>query len=249
MKNQNIILSGFLANLLGIILGIILTFGVSSLWQKHQEKKKTKEMLVLVRNELEINKKWFQDMGAAIEKDCYIYQKILESKNNWESLPSDTLDAYFIRIVNIYFSPLYSSAWQIFHNSEMIQNIDNKELVIRLTECYFWIDKIQRYFETEYLEKKKKALVPAIVEHPAQYLDTLMNHNESVVFYTAMAKVNPLQPLFLFVESIIDYNILLLDKYGDFKYDMGELDKEYEAFIEERRNILPPKNDTTENNN
>ena len=32
--------SGFFTNLLGVILGITLTFGVNSLWQKREEKKK-----------------------------------------------------------------------------------------------------------------------------------------------------------------------------------------------------------------
>jgi len=60
MNNKKIIWSGFLSNLLGVILGIVLTLGVSSLWQQREEKQRTKEILILVRNELETNKEWFK---------------------------------------------------------------------------------------------------------------------------------------------------------------------------------------------
>ena len=60
MNNKKIIWSGFLSNLLGVILGIVLTWGVSSLWQQREEKQRTKEILILVRNELETNKEWFK---------------------------------------------------------------------------------------------------------------------------------------------------------------------------------------------
>jgi len=51
---------GFLINLTGVILGIMLTFGVNSLWQRREENKRTREMLILVRNELIDTKEWFQ---------------------------------------------------------------------------------------------------------------------------------------------------------------------------------------------
>jgi len=60
MNNKKIIWSGFLSNLLGVILGIVLTLGVSSLWQQREEKQRTKKILILVRNELETNKEWFK---------------------------------------------------------------------------------------------------------------------------------------------------------------------------------------------
>jgi uncharacterized membrane protein YccC len=60
MNNKKIMWSGFLSNLLGVILGIVLTLGVSSLWQQREEKQRTKKILILVRNELETNKEWFK---------------------------------------------------------------------------------------------------------------------------------------------------------------------------------------------
>jgi hypothetical protein len=249
MKNKRV-LSGFWANLLGIILGIMLTFGINSLWQKHEEKKKTREMLILVRNELMINKEWFKKQETHIRKDSYAYKKILEANGNWDNIPIDTLLTYCSRTNTFTFSMLSGSAWQIFQNSETIQKIDNKELVIRLAECYFWINQAREILEQEYWNKKRKTAVEnTVVTHPSQYLDALTNNNQTVAFYTALANANgnQFQNLFIHVDATIDYTILLLDKYGDYRYDMDNKDKEYDSFIEARQDSILQQHNTTEN--
>ena len=60
---------GFFTNLLGVILGIILTFGVNYLWRRREEKKRTKDMLILVRNELINNKEILQLQENYLKKD------------------------------------------------------------------------------------------------------------------------------------------------------------------------------------
>ena len=240
--------SGFFTNLLGVILGIALTFGGSALWQRHEEKKKTKEVLILVRNELKVNKEWFQNQEKHINEDISVYKKMIEFKGNWKNVPIDSINVFLNCITNLYFSPVTSSAWQIFRNSEMIQKIDDKELVIRLTECYFWIDKIQQHIEKQYWEPKIEVLINDMIpDHPSQYLEALMNKKRSVTFYTIMANGNPLESLFPFIDAVIDYTVMLLDKYGDFTYDMDEKDKEYEAFIDARVDSVLLKKNAIEN--
>jgi len=253
LKNKNIMKmkkkwSGFLTNLLGVILGIALTFGGSAIWQKREERKKTREILILVRNELKVNKEWFQNQEKHMDEDIDVYKKMMELKGGWKSVPQDTITTYLRRIANIYYSPLFSSAWQIFQNSEMIQKINDKELIIRLTECYFWIHKIEQHIEREYWDKKVSALVDdVIVEHPYQYFEALMNKKESAAFYAAMARGNPLWNMFPIIDAIIDFNISLLDKYGNFTYDMEEKEKAYEAFVEARVDSVRLKKNAIEN--
>ena len=78
------------------------------------------EMLVLVRNELEINKKWFKDQKTFIQENSHVYQKIIELKNNLDDIPIDTLKTYLYQIAIIQFEPLFSSAWKIFQKSDII---------------------------------------------------------------------------------------------------------------------------------
>ena len=242
MENENKMWSGFLTNLLGVILGIVLTFGGNALWQQREEKKRTKEMLILVRNELETNKKWFKGQEDAMKADCYVYRKVLEIKD-WKAIPEDTLHRYIYRIAYLQFEQLTFSAWEIFKNSEMIQKMTDKELVIRLTDCYFWIKKMEEHISKEYWDRKVKAV--AFELEPYKYFDDVMSNKESVAFYTVMSSETFFfLPIFASIEAIIDYTIMVLDKRGDYRYNMEEKDAEFESFIESKidsvlRNQLP----------
>ena len=243
MRNkENKIWSGFLTNLLGVILGIVLTFGVSSLWQQCEEKKKTKEILILVRNELETNKEWFKIQEKIMRKDSYVYKKILESKSDWTSIPQDTLAVYLTRTVALEFSQLTTSAWHIFQNSDMIQKMTNKELIIRLTDCYYWINKIEELIMQQYWDNKKKA-IPSEPD-PYKYFDAILNNKTSVFFYTMMSSdtfSSTIWNIFPWIDALIDYTIMILDKHGDYRYDMDEKDKELESFIDARMDSVRHK--------
>jgi hypothetical protein len=54
--------------------------------------------------------------------------------------------------------------------------------------------------------------------------------------------------LFPIAESFIDYTIMLLDKHGDYRYDMEDKDKEQVSFLEARMDSLLHKKDTIQNN-
>jgi hypothetical protein len=233
--------SGFLTNLLGVILGIVLTFGVNSLWQKHEENKKVREILILVRNELTNNKEWFINQEKIIRKDSYVYKKILEAKGDWKSIPVDTLTAYYIQTRSLDMSQLTFSAWQIFQNSEMIQKISDKELVIRLIDCFFWISEIQNHIMTQYWEYKNKSVAAEVDLY--KYFDAIMNNKETVLFYTTTTSYEDIWGIFPNIDAIIDYTIKLLDQHGNYRYDMDEKDKIFESFIEARMDsVLHKKN-------
>ena len=247
-EEKRIIWKGFLINMLGVILAIVLTFGVNALWEKREENKKVKEMLILVRNELKDCKEWFKDQEKVIKQDAYVFQKILDAKDNLTSIPMDTLEAYHSQVLGIYITPLTTSAWQIFHNSEMIQKLSDKELVIRLTDCYVMINILYEFILNDFWETKKKT--NALFEFDTyRFFEAVMNNNEMVFFY---AKYNPNQvgiwKLFLNVDAIIDYTILLLDKHGNYKYDMDEKDKELGSFINARMDSVFQKKDTIKYN-
>ena len=85
-EEKKAIWKGFLINMLGVILAIVLTFGVNALWERREEKKRTKEMLILVRNELKENKNWFKRHERLIKKDQYVYKQIIKAEGQFADI-------------------------------------------------------------------------------------------------------------------------------------------------------------------
>ena len=225
-------LSGFLINLLGVILGISLTFGVNSLWQKREEKRKNTEMLILVRNELETNKSWFQKQEKTLKQHSYAFNKILEADKKWSTIPDDTLTSY-LSFIEIRIYQFQNTAWEIFQNSEMIQKNTNKELVVRLNDCYIEMNMLYDFIMKNYWDKKLES-IPFFEDDLYPLLDALINKKEAFYFLRMMDEDSNLWNIFPQVEASIDFTISLLDKYGDFKYDMIEMDEEYRTFVKAR---------------
>ena len=243
MKNK--IFSGFFINLLGVIVGISLTFGVNSIWQKHEEKKRTREMLILVRNELKNTKEWFNHQEKILKIDGYVYQKILDARNNLTSIPVDTLNAYHARAQRITINSHTISAWQIFQNSEMIQKMKDKELVIRLAECYSSIILLHEFIMKDYWDAKMKMISSLDIEDSFRFFNAAMKNNEYVFFFNLFSlDDSDIWSAFTTMEAFIDYTILLLDKHGDYRYDMEENDNEFETFLDSRLDSVFHKKDT-----
>jgi hypothetical protein len=237
---------GFLTNVLGVIVGIILTFGVTALWQRRKEKQTTKEMLILVRNELVFNKAILQHHEQFMKKQGYVYRKILENKNDLTSIPTDTLKAYHTQLSGICLANTTTTAWKIFQNSDMIQKMTNRELIIRLAGCYnstiTWHDSLIK----DYWNVLRKMLTLEL-DDPYRFFDAVVKNNEYLTFLDSYSDESEgMWTAFLQIDAMIDYTIQILDKHGDYRYDMDEKDSEFEAFINERAPIVFPQNDSTQ---
>ena len=243
MKNKkNKKWSGFFTNMLGVMLGISLTFGVNALWQRHEEKKNTKEILILVRNELVSNKDWFINQGKLLKDEVHAYRVLLDADKNWATIPKDSLIVYLNRLGKFSFTQLSTFAWQIFQNSEITQKISDKKLIFFLTYCYDLINNVHDFVTTNYWDLKMKALVfeaDIVPEDLYDWADITMSKKEIIHFLNiAITSYNAIESLFFDVDAAIDYSISLLDKYGNFRYDTDEIAKEFQSFLEARRDSV-----------
>jgi len=246
MKNINK-KSGFFINLLGVILGILLTFGVNSLWQKREEKKRTSEMLILVRNELKDTKEWFNHQKKILKRDGYVYKKILEAKNDLTSIPVDTLNVYHKHAQKFTINSHTISAWQIFQNSEMIQKMKDKELVIRLAECYSAIILLHEVIMKDYWDAKMKMMSSLDIDNSFNFFENALKKNEYVFFFNLFSlDTSTIWNSFTTIEAFIDYTILLLDRHGNYRYDMDVNDNEFETFLKTKFDSVFLKKDTIE---
>jgi len=249
---ENTIWINFLTNVLGVILGIMLTFGVNYLWRRREEKRRTKDILILVRNELINNKEVFKYQEEFLKNDGKVYQKILDAKNDLTSIPAETIKEYHTQIQGLNVAPLNISAWQIFQNSEIIQKMTNKEMVIRLTDCYALMVKWHEFIAKDYWETKKKMLTLEL-EDPFRFFDSVLRNNEIHNFIdTFRLDKEDVWQAFLTTDIMIDYTVMLLDKHGDYRYDMEEKDIELKEYFETRMsqkmNINQEKTEKTDIN-
>ena len=224
----------FLTSLLGIVVGIILTFGVNHLWRRREEKKRTKDMLILVRNELVSNKEIFKHQEEMIKKDGLVYEKILEAKNDLSSIPIETLQEYHLQVQGITVSQISDSAWRIFQNSEMIQKLTDKELVIRLTNCYSWMTIWHDFIVKDYWEIKKKMLTLELAD-PYRFFDAVLKNNEFYNFIDSFSlDKEDKWSSFCATDAMIDFTVMLLDRHGNYQYDMDVKDQELNSYIMSR---------------
>ena len=241
-KEKNKMWKSFFINVLGVIVGIMLTFGGNALWQKREEKKRTKEILILVRNELNGSKKWFIDQEKSLNSDRYVCKKILEAKGDWTTIPKDTLCVYRDQMIEISFTHLTTSSWQIFQNSDIIQKMSDKYLVIRLAECYFWIEKAQEMIIKKYWDIKDK-YAKVFERDPHLFFDAVMLNKESRFYYEEMGlEDNSFEGLFWLVDTYIDYTIMLLDEHGDYIYNDNEKAIDMVSFFQARYDSVFHKN-------
>jgi hypothetical protein len=220
-KDKNRLWAGFFTNMLGIILGIMLTFGVNALWQKHEDNKKINEIMSLLRHELEINKEWFKTQEKLIRADCYVYKKILEANGDWKSIHPDTLKQYQAQTSILWRAPFTSSAWQMFQNSDVIQKMNSQKLVIGILNAYTVMDLLKELIMTEYWDEKKKVI--SMEEDPYKYFDDVINNKTSTFFYRAYtSEESPFWHIFELTDEGFGYLLPLLDEHGYYLHNVGE---------------------------
>ncbi|GHT58377.1 hypothetical protein AGMMS50239_02810 [Bacteroidia bacterium] len=223
-------MSNFSANILGVIVGIALTFGISNYVQYRNDQKELREMMSLIKRELDDNKKWMEGITQYYLEDFNTYRIILD--NMWDKIPKDTIDKVVYQLLHIQFAYTSSNVWNVFQNSGMAHKLHNVELVSRISESYYWIET-SNTFRQEYL--KKREVLENVYEaefdkQPYKYLKALLNNKESKRFLEEIVKFK----YYNFSEfseqlmPVIDHALYSVDNYDNPK----KLDIDFEAFCE-----------------
>ncbi len=217
-------LSGFTSNILGVVIGIALTFGISSLVQQRQERKQLREMIALLKREINDNKDWLEDRAKMWDRDFNAYWAVLWERD-WGRLPKDSLDAYVAQIRTINTPYTSSYAWNVFQNSGMMQQLHNVETAALLSECYFWIESMRGTW-MEYTQKK--TVLPEVYEvrfhdRPLDYFRALLENPESRRMIGEVAYFNNYNfpASYEVLAPLCDYTIFMLENYDNPRKTQG----------------------------
>jgi hypothetical protein len=178
-------MSGFLSNVLGVIVGIALTFGISYLIQRHNEKKTIHILMDLLKKEITDNRDELVKMDEDFRQTKEAYGIFLSSR--WKTIPEDSIGLYLNRTQNITSYKLRYTAWNVFQNSDVIGGFDDKELIVELSEWYSSIEEALKWWEMFSSEKMATATFRAnnAPDIPA-YVDLLLKNKPTRQFMEEM---------------------------------------------------------------
>jgi hypothetical protein len=227
-------ISSFLSNVLGVIVGIALTFGISYLIQRHNEKKDTKELMTLIKKELNENKQWLKNRKQDYVADINAYRNILLVKTgNVRNIPADSLIMWLNQTGMQPQSFISTNAWDILKGTETIAKFHNKDLIIELAECYFWINQAREIMVMYYKEKENTIITfmtaNTILDYtvfPYDYIDALLANKEIETFFTGLIRFSyySIEENFHLFENVIDYTLYLIEKDENADKDILDFD-------------------------
>jgi hypothetical protein len=180
--------SGFFSNLLSVIIGITITFGISFLIEQHKEKAQIREMIGLVQEELKANKKWFESRDLDIAHQIATFKILLDNEDtHWKNIPSDSLVLLIGETRSMNFSYRSTNSWDLFRSSELFQKFPGKGVLSLLSACYFMIgtfqhDILEKHYYIE-LEKSVDSIYEFYEDNPYTYMESLVKNKGAIYFF------------------------------------------------------------------
>jgi hypothetical protein len=218
-------ISAFSANILGVIIGIALTFGISALVQQYSDRKQVKEMLALLENEVRLNREWLEKTADFYQRDKEAYQFFL-ANDSYDSIPQDTLLKYVNQVCTWTDTYLGTEVWDVFQNLGMAQKLHNPELVSRLASFYFAIGKIKALWDDYNIKRQVVWTTIAQDKDDDGILEPLQNNKDCFIFMK-LAKTQSYVETIEFHYPFADYILYSIENYKN----PAKFAIDYDAFV------------------
>lgn len=148
-------LGDFICNFIAVVLGILLTFAGSNLIEEHKTQKELKDALLLVKNEMLLNREYMTQMMEREEFEKQGASYLLQHKENITKAATDSLEKYgsfpFQSQAFIYIN----DAMEMLKTSSLMSAIRDKGLATQIIKTY---NAIKGSYETfnSFMEIKQK---------------------------------------------------------------------------------------------
>jgi hypothetical protein len=228
--------TNFLSNVLGVIVGIALTFGVSYLIQKHKEKKELHTLMTLVKQEIVENKVTLIRMREDFIQTHDAFGLFLTSA--WKTLPEDSLIHFLLAAQKVASYPMQHIAWDLFQASDVVKNVGHKE-VMTISELYISSENLSEWFEV-YSKEKQAAMTVTGYAHESRNLPPyiaalLKNAPRKFMDEIYIDKKYSLgEPLAVLID-FSDYALYLIDQSGHYPSEAHSREDDFNAFLEQRK--------------
>lgn len=130
----------FGVNFSAVVLGIVITFMVDGFISHHGETKRAKEILTLVRDELESNVEGMNTFKVNCRQSSHAMDYFLAHKDDINSIPVDSLNTYGALILDQPIIIMDNISKGLMQSSDFQNGIKDNKLKLDITEAYLNLD-------------------------------------------------------------------------------------------------------------
>lgn len=154
---------GFLMGFISVFLGIVLTFGGEAMISNHNEKQDVRNVLILVRDELNTNIEMITDVDEELkkQKDAAVY--LMRYYDNFEACDKDSMRMYCNLPLSTISINSSKEALELLKTSALFQKIRDKELSLNIIKAYNRLQVVKESVDF-YNEKLSKLIASALQE-------------------------------------------------------------------------------------
>lgn len=136
----------FVANIIAVILGIIITFSIQGLIDRKDEKENINSALQLVMDELKDCRSYLQTCSDVMDLESKAAAYILNHSDNLHACPPDSVSTYGITVISEMVLTMPSDALELLKTSSLFQAIGDNILSLKILRAYDQCQALQQIF-------------------------------------------------------------------------------------------------------
>ena len=151
--------NSFISNLIAVVLGIFITFGIQGIIDSREEKANVLSALELVKEELVTNRDNLNEVIGLMGAEKKAAEFILANKGGLARCDADTLLANHTVLCSEFFMTVTEDALELMKSSSLFQKMNDNSLALSIIKAYDFLDANSQSFNTH--EKYKINLCEA----------------------------------------------------------------------------------------
>lgn len=188
----------FTTDILSVVLGIVITFGIQGIIDRKHEKKEVLASLDLVKDELVNNKDNLQDVLDIISAERSAAQSISANRTNLHRCDPDSVTVWNSTLASEFFFTVTDEALELLKSSSLFQKINDKNLALSIIKAYDYLEADAKAFNTHeqykislYMEANTdKAKRASMVSSGPAYLKTFYSTPEAFFFLKSVEEMS-----------------------------------------------------------
>ena len=190
--------ASFFSNILAVVLGIFITFGIQGLIDRRSERKDVRSALELVREELVDNKEALTEVMGLVGMEKEAAEYIIDNMDDFAKCDTNVLFQMNAILGNEYFMTVTDDALELLKSSSLFQKMNDKALALAIIKAYDYLEANSQAFNTH--EKYKvslygdvntdKAKKAALIHSGPDYLKIFYSSAEANYFLKAVVDMS-----------------------------------------------------------